>query len=113
MNLPNFIQKVQSSSVDFKGTKQGNSNNNSEENDTDNLSSSSSSSKESSKNFHGAKTHKSIDDARLCKICYDAELGVVFLPCRHMVTCVKCAPAMTTCAVCRQPVTLTLRAILS
>ncbi|XP_047355433.1 baculoviral IAP repeat-containing protein 8-like isoform X1 [Vespa velutina] len=110
MNLPNFIQKIQSSSADLKGTKQENSNNNSEENGTDNLNSRSSSSKE---NFQGAKAHKSIDDARLCKICYDAELGVVFLPCRHMVTCVKCAPAMTTCAVCRQPVTLTLRAILS
>lgn len=56
---------------------------------------------------------KSIDDARVCKICYNEELGVVFLPCGHMVACVKCAPGMTTCAVCREPVTMTVRAFFS
>ncbi|XP_063981785.1 death-associated inhibitor of apoptosis 1-like [Diachasmimorpha longicaudata] len=56
---------------------------------------------------------KNADDARMCKICYNEELGVVFLPCRHMVACVKCAPGMTSCAVCREPVTMTVRAIIS
>ncbi|OXU31188.1 hypothetical protein TSAR_001649, partial [Trichomalopsis sarcophagae] len=56
---------------------------------------------------------KSIDDARVCKICYNEELGVVFLPCGHMVACVKCAPGMTTCAVCREPVAMTVRAFFS
>ncbi|XP_014228800.1 death-associated inhibitor of apoptosis 1-like isoform X1 [Trichogramma pretiosum] len=56
---------------------------------------------------------KSIDDARVCKICYNEELGVVFLPCGHMVACVKCAPGMTTCAVCRETVTMTVRAFFS
>lgn len=56
---------------------------------------------------------KSIDDARLCKICYNEELGVVFVPCGHIVTCVKCAPGMTTCAVCRKKVELTVRAFFS
>lgn len=60
-----------------------------------------------------AQTSKSIDDARMCKICYNGELGVVFLPCGHMVACVKCAPGMTSCAVCREPVTMTVRAFLS
>lgn len=54
-----------------------------------------------------------VDDARMCKICYNEELGVVFLPCGHMVACVKCAPGMTTCAVCREPVTMTVRAFFS
>lgn len=56
---------------------------------------------------------KSSDDSTMCKICYSGELGVVFLPCGHMVACVKCAPGMTTCAVCREPVTMTVRAFLS
>ena len=56
---------------------------------------------------------RSIDDARVCKICYNEELGVVFLPCGHMVACVKCAPGMTTCAVCREPVAMTVRAFFS
>ncbi|XP_008557841.1 death-associated inhibitor of apoptosis 1-like [Microplitis demolitor] len=52
-------------------------------------------------------------DARVCKICYDEELGVIFLPCGHVVACFKCASAITTCAVCREPITLTARAILA
>uniref|UniRef100_A0A1B6KJG8 RING-type domain-containing protein n=1 Tax=Graphocephala atropunctata TaxID=36148 RepID=A0A1B6KJG8_9HEMI len=49
----------------------------------------------------------------LCKICYTEEVGVVFLPCGHLVACVKCALSLTTCAVCRQPVTATVRVFLS
>lgn len=56
---------------------------------------------------------KKSDDARVCKICYNEELGVVFLPCGHIVACVKCAPGMMTCAVCREPVTMTVRAFFS
>ncbi|KAJ8678632.1 hypothetical protein QAD02_014419 [Eretmocerus hayati] len=56
---------------------------------------------------------KTIDDARVCKICYNEELGVVFLPCGHMVACVKCAPGMTTCALCREPVAMTVRVFFS
>lgn len=56
---------------------------------------------------------KVLDDARICKICYNDELGVVFLPCGHIVACVKCAPGMTSCAVCRKPVTMTVRAFFS
>lgn len=56
---------------------------------------------------------KKVDDGRLCKICYTEELGVVFLPCGHIVACVKCAPSLSTCAVCRQPFTAIVRAFLS
>lgn len=55
----------------------------------------------------------SLSDSRLCKICYTDEMGVVFLPCGHLVACVKCALSLTTCPVCRQPVTATVRAFLS
>lgn len=39
-----------------------------------------------------------------CKICMAEEVGVVFLPCGHLLTCVMCAPALTTCPLCRQPI---------
>lgn len=56
---------------------------------------------------------KPVDDARMCKICYGEELGAVFLPCGHIVACVKCAQGMVNCALCRQPVTMTIRTFLS
>ncbi|XP_015599780.1 death-associated inhibitor of apoptosis 1 isoform X2 [Cephus cinctus] len=60
-----------------------------------------------------ASHNEAIDDARMCKICYNEELGVVFLPCGHMVACVKCAPGMTSCAVCRKSVAMAVRAFVS
>ncbi|XP_076301090.1 uncharacterized protein LOC143219133 [Lasioglossum baleicum] len=59
------------------------------------------------------QNNKTIDDARMCKICYNGVLGVVFLPCGHIVACVKCAPGITTCALCREPVTMVVRAFFS
>ena len=56
---------------------------------------------------------KVIDDARVCQICFQEERGVLFLPCGHLVACVKCAPSLSTCAVCRQPFSGTVRAFLS
>jgi len=52
-------------------------------------------------------------EAPMCKICFQKEVGIVFLPCRHMVACVDCAPFLDTCAVCRKPLQATLRAFLS
>lgn len=52
-------------------------------------------------------------DSRLCKICFQEEMGVLFLPCGHIVACPKCALSLTTCAVCRKPFTATIRAFLS
>lgn len=50
----------------------------------------------------------SSDERRLknveCKICMAEEVGVVFLPCGHLLTCVMCAPALSTCPLCRQPI---------
>ncbi|XP_074032818.1 baculoviral IAP repeat-containing protein 7-like [Leptinotarsa decemlineata] len=40
------------------------------------------------------------------------ELGVVFLPCGHIVACVDCASALT-CAVYRKPLEAAVRAFLS
>lgn len=53
------------------------------------------------------------NSATLCKICYAKEVGVVFLPCGHVVACVECAPSLTQCAMCRKPLEATFRAFLS
>ncbi|XP_049810845.1 death-associated inhibitor of apoptosis 1-like [Schistocerca nitens] len=58
-------------------------------------------------------TEREIDDPRICKICFQEEMGVLFLPCGHIVACVKCAPSLSSCAVCRKPVSATVRAFLS
>lgn len=54
-----------------------------------------------------------VAEKTLCKICFKNELGVVFLPCGHIVACVDCAAALKTCAVCRKPLEATVRAFLS
>lgn len=48
-----------------------------------------------------------------CKICFSDEIGVVFLPCRHIVACVTCALSLKNCAVCRREVTAAVRVFLS
>ncbi|XP_060525417.1 baculoviral IAP repeat-containing protein 7-B [Cylas formicarius] len=52
-------------------------------------------------------------EARLCKICMDAEVGIVFLPCGHLATCVNCAPNLEDCPVCRCAIKATVRTFLS
>ncbi|KAI5706206.1 hypothetical protein M8J76_006408 [Diaphorina citri] len=52
-------------------------------------------------------------EARLCKICMDKEVGVVLLPCGHLVTCVLCASSLPRCPVCRENIKATVRTFLS
>lgn len=65
------------------------------------------------------KTHrleeenKRLKDARECKICMADEVGVVFCPCGHLVSCVQCAPAVTNCPVCRAVIKGRVRTFLS
>jgi len=37
----------------------------------------------------------------MCKICMDREVGMVFLPCGHLVACTRCGPGLTKCPYCR------------
>lgn len=57
------------------------------------------------------------DERRLknveCKICMAEEIGVVFLPCGHLLSCVYCAPAITQCPMCREPIRGRVRTFLS
>lgn len=54
-----------------------------------------------------------LKEARLCKICMDSEVGVVFLPCGHFATCVNCAPNLQDCPVCRSTIKATVRTFLA
>lgn len=65
------------------------------------------------KELVASEEQKESNTNTLCKICYSKEVGVVFLPCGHIVACVDCAPALTSCAVCRKPLEATVRAFLS
>ena len=37
-----------------------------------------------------------------CKICMSNQVGVVFLPCGHLISCVNCSPKVKDCPFCRQ-----------
>lgn len=41
-------------------------------------------------------------DAKKCKLCYLNEYNTVFIPCGHIIACMKCASALTNCPVCRE-----------
>ena len=59
-----------------------------------------------------AKLEK-IELSRMCKVCMDAEVDVVFLPCTHTVTCSSCALALTQCPICRSDIKYVIKPILS
>lgn len=44
-----------------------------------------------------------VPETKLCKICYESEFNTAFIPCGHVVACAKCASAVTTCPMCREP----------
>ncbi|CAL7946636.1 unnamed protein product [Xylocopa violacea] len=50
---------------------------------------------------------RKLKEARLCKICMDREVAIVFLPCGHLATCGYCAPSLTYCPMCRQEIKAT------
>jgi len=63
-----------------------------------------------------AKLKKEIQqlrDDQTCKICFENEACVVFLPCGHLSSCTSCASALTTCPVCRAPIMALVRAYMS
>ena len=71
------------------------------------------------------RENQELREARECRVCRDqevgtitldtaattdtAQVGVVFLPCGHLVTCTTCAASVTKCVVCRAQVTEAVR----
>lgn len=54
-----------------------------------------------------------MQEERTCKICMDAEVGMVFLPCGHLSCCPDCARGMDFCPMCRGPIIEKIRTYLS
>nr|ANS70965.1 inhibitor of apoptosis 2 [Lymantria dispar multiple nucleopolyhedrovirus] len=44
------------------------------------------------------------DDDASCKICFDRNRNVCFLPCRHLCVCSVCARKCSVCCICRQAI---------
>ena len=48
----------------------------------------------------------------MCKICLDAQVGKLFLPCRHLVCCEECSAAVRKCPLCRERIVGTITTFL-
>merc|ERR1711974_368216 len=51
--------------------------------------------------------NQELEDARLCKVCMEAEICFVFIPCGHICTCENCAVNgdLKNCPICREKIT--------
>lgn len=47
-----------------------------------------------------------------CKVCLDARVGQLYLPCRHLVCCVQCTQFLDKCPVCRENIVGTIKAFI-
>ncbi|XP_069809501.1 baculoviral IAP repeat-containing protein 7 isoform X4 [Dendropsophus ebraccatus] len=54
-----------------------------------------------------------LKDERLCKVCMDKDVSMVFVPCGHLVVCMDCAPNLRHCPICRAMIRGSVRAIMS
>ncbi|XP_047530918.1 baculoviral IAP repeat-containing protein 7-B-like isoform X1 [Vanessa atalanta] len=57
--------------------------------------------------------NRQLREARMCKVCMDNEVSVVFLPCGHLVSCAECGAALGACPLCRAQVKALVRAYLA
>ncbi|XP_026081005.1 E3 ubiquitin-protein ligase XIAP-like isoform X1 [Carassius auratus] len=42
---------------------------------------------------------------KLCKVCMDSDIDIVFIPCGHLVTCQKCSESLNKCPICCAAIT--------
>ena len=52
-------------------------------------------------------TETSVENERLCKVCFDRKWNILFLPCSHLCACEGCAEQLTKCPMCRTQITRT------
>ncbi|KAE9528494.1 hypothetical protein AGLY_012065 [Aphis glycines] len=60
--------------------------------------------KQFSQDYFGSENANELIDPVLCKICCKEQMQAVFLPCRHISSCYKCASKVKQCLVCFEPV---------
>ena len=44
---------------------------------------------------------RQLEEEKICKICGNNEVQVVFLPCAHLATCTECSAAARQCPICK------------
>uniref|UniRef100_A0A8D0HCL0 RING-type E3 ubiquitin transferase n=1 Tax=Sphenodon punctatus TaxID=8508 RepID=A0A8D0HCL0_SPHPU len=54
-----------------------------------------------------------LQEERMCKVCMDRDVSIVFVPCGHLVVCAECAPNLRRCPICRAVVRGSVRAFMS
>ncbi|NWW37462.1 BIR7B protein, partial [Panurus biarmicus] len=52
-------------------------------------------------------------EERMCKVCMDKDVSVVFVPCGHLVACEECALNLRLCPICRAVIRGSVRAFMS
>lgn len=45
-------------------------------------------------------THSDIPVTAQCKICFEEQIQIVFLPCAHAAVCIACSKSITKCVIC-------------
>ncbi|KAM8945752.1 baculoviral IAP repeat-containing protein 7 [Pelodytes ibericus] len=54
-----------------------------------------------------------LKEERMCKVCMDKDVSMVFVPCGHLVVCTDCAPNLRHCPICRAVIRGSVRAFMS
>ncbi|XP_063819208.1 baculoviral IAP repeat-containing protein 7 [Pseudophryne corroboree] len=54
-----------------------------------------------------------LKEERMCKVCMDRDVSMVFVPCGHLVVCKDCAPNLRHCPICRATIRGSVRAFMS
>ncbi|NXH50956.1 BIR7B protein, partial [Dicaeum eximium] len=54
-----------------------------------------------------------LQEQRMCKVCMDKDVSVVFVPCGHLVACEECALNLRLCPICRAGIQGSVRAFMS
>ena len=57
--------------------------------------------------------NEKLKEERTCKVCMDAEVNTVFLPCGHFICCAECAKNVQRCPICRVFIVGTVKASIS
>lgn len=52
---------------------------------------------------------KDIDNLKMCKVCFNAERAVCFVPCGHVLVCEKCSLNLKSCPMCRSKFSLIVK----
>ena len=58
------------------------------------------------------KQNETLKSNITCKVCMDQKVGVLFVPCRHLICYTPCSDSIKRCPLCRQRIIGTIKAFL-